>query len=127
MKQYNIYAGLNGSFGGASYQYTTLADSFEEAEYEAFEAACDKFESMASLHDIGDEEACIEEYCQDNGLERDELDEEDLKIIDETYLEERDSWLDYRAVLTEEDDIDEDDLILGYIVEDDSSDQTDSK
>ena len=127
MKQYNIYAGLNGSFGEASYQYTTLADSFEEAEHEAFEAACDEFESMAGFHGLVDEETCIEEYCQDNGLERNELDEEDLEIIDETYLEERESWLDYRAVLTEEDDIDEDNLILGYIVEDDSSDQTDSK
>ena len=127
MKQYNIYAGLNGSFGGASYQYTTLADSFEEAEQEAFEAACDEFESMAGLHGLVDEEACIEEYCQNNGLERNELDEEDLEIIDEIYLGERENWLDYRAVLTEEDDIDKDDLILGYIVEDDSSNQTNSK
>lgn len=127
MKQYNIYAGLNGNFGGASYQYTTLADSFEKAEYEAFEAACNEFESMAGLYGLVDEEACIKEYCQDNGLKRDELDKEDLKIIDETYLEERESWLDYRAILTEEDNIDKDDLILGYIVEDDSSDQTDSK
>ena len=127
MKQYNIYAGLNGSFGGAFYQYTILADSFEGAEHEAFEAACDEFESIAGLHGLMNEEACIEEYCQDNGLERNELDEEDLAIIDETYLEERESWFDYKAVLTEEDDIDKDDLILGYIVEDDSSDQTDSK
>lgn len=127
MKQYNIYAGLNGSFGGASYQYTTLADSIEEAEHEAFEAARDEFESMAGLHGLVDEEACIEEYCQDNGLRRDELDEDDLAIIDETYVDERESWIDYRAVLTEEDDIDKDDLILGYIVEDDSPDQTDSK
>ena len=127
MKQYNIYAGLNGSFGGASYQYTTLAESYEEAEQEAYEAACDEYESMAGLHGLYDIEDCIEEYCSENNLERDELDEEDLAIVDETYIEERENWLDYKAVLTEEDNIGEDDLILGYIVEDDSPDQTNSK
>lgn len=127
MKQYNIYAGLNGSFGGASYQYTTLAESYEEAEQEAYEAACDKYEFMAGFLDLYDAEDCIEEYCSENNLERDELDEKDLVIVYETYIEKRENWLDYKAVLTEEDNIGKDNLILDYIVEDDSSDQTNSK
>ena len=127
MKQYNIYAGLGGSFGGASYQYTILANSLEEAKNEAWEAACDEFESIAGSHGLYDEENCIEEYCLSNNLSRDELDEKDLAVINELYLEERDSWIRFNAVLTEEDNIDKDDLILGYIVEDDSSNQTNSK
>ena len=82
---------------------------------------------MAGLHGLYNAEDCIEEYCSENNLERDELDEEDLAIVDETYIEERENWLDYKAVLTEEDNIGEDNLILSYIVEDDSPNQTNSK
>ena len=32
LKEYNIYSGLGGGFGGASYQYTTLCESAEDAE-----------------------------------------------------------------------------------------------
>lgn len=39
MKQYNIYSGLGGSFGGANYQYTGLYETEEEAEDDAFQAA----------------------------------------------------------------------------------------
>lgn len=127
MKQYNIYAGLGGSFGGASYQYTTLAGTREEAEDEAFEVACEEYESMAGLHGLRDMDSCTEEYCLDNNLDQEELDEEDLDIIEEAYIEEREGWLCYNVVPTEEDTIDKDDLILGYVIEDDSVNQTYSK
>lgn len=32
MNDYNIYAGIGGSFGKAKYQFTTLCESLEEAE-----------------------------------------------------------------------------------------------
>lgn len=127
MKQYNIYAGLGGSFGGAQYQYTTLADSLEEAEHEAWEVSCEEYEQYAGLHGLLDEDDCIDEYCRESGLDSDELDEDDYAIINDTYQEERESWIEYRAVLTEEDNIDKDDLILGYVIEDDSANQTSSK
>lgn len=103
MKQYNIYVRLNGGSGEVSYQCTTLAKSYDEQE--AYEVTCDECESMARL----------------DGLE------EDLAIIDETYIKELESWIDYKAVLTKEDNIEEDDLTLIYIIENGSFSKIDRK
>ena len=46
-----------------------------------------------------------------------EYTDEDYEAI---YNEEREAWLDYYAVLTSEDDLDESELILDYIVEDEA-------
>lgn len=127
MKQYNIYAGLEGKFGGAFYQYTTIANSLEAAKHEAWEVACEEFESMEGSHGLHSKKDYIEEYCLNNDLNCNDLDKEDLVAIVESYLEERNRWICFDAVLTEEDDIDKEDLILSYIVEDDSSSQTDSE
>lgn len=127
MKQYNIYAGLGGNFGGAYYQYTTLANSLKEAQHEAWEAAYNQFNLMEGCHNFYNEENFIKEYCLNNNRNRDELKNVDLAIIEELYSDELDKWLCFDAILTEEDNIDKDNLILGYIVEDDSSNQTGSK
>jgi hypothetical protein len=46
-----------------------------------------------------------------------EYTDEDYEAI---YSEERESWLDYYAILTSEDDLDESELILDYVVEDEA-------
>lgn len=127
MKQYNIYVILNRGSGEVSYQCTTLAKSYDEAEQETYEAACDKCESIARLYGLYDAEDCIDKYCSGNNLECNELDEEDLAIIDETYVKELESWIDYKAVLTKEDNIEEDDLTLIYIIENGSFSKIDRK
>lgn len=127
MKQYNIYSGLGGSFGGANYQYTTLCETLEEAQGVAFEGACEDYEQYAGLHGLPGWEDATCEYCRDNNLSEDELTDEDSQEIEEYYNEARESWLEYYAVATDEDDIDQNDLIIGYIVEDDSPSQADSK
>lgn len=127
MKQYNIYAGLGGSFGGANYQFTTLCETEDEALGEAFESACEEYEQYSGLHGLPGWEDAVHEYCENNNLSEDELTDEDSQEIEECYNDTRESWLDYYVVATDKDGIDQNDLIIGYTVEDDSSSQTDSK
>lgn len=129
MKQYNIYAGLGGSFGGANYQYTTLCETEDEALDEAYKCACEEYEQYEGLYELPSWEDATREYCEELGISQEELkdtDEESL-AIEEYYNETRENWLAYHIVPTEEDDIDQEDLILGYVFEDDSSSQTDSE
>lgn len=45
MKQFNIYAGLGGGFGGASYRGTGEFKSLADAEQEAYELAIEEYQS----------------------------------------------------------------------------------
>lgn len=129
MKQYNIYAGLGGGFGGANYQYTTLCETEDEALDEAYERACEEYEQYEGLHGLPGWEDATREYCEELGISQEELEDtdEEFLAIGEYYNEARENWLAYHIVPTEEDDIDQEDLILGYVFEDDSSSQTDSE
>ena len=100
--KYNIYAGLGGSFGGATYQGTGDFSSIEYAEEMAYQFAVEEYEMYEGYHgirswtDIADEE----------GLDY----EEDEDEINEIYEDERGSWMEYYAVLTEEDTLEEEDM-----------------
>lgn len=96
MKKFNIYAGLGGSFGGASYQGTGDFKSLADAENEAYQLAVEEYESYSGCHGLlswGD-------VADENGLDY----TEDSAEIDELYIEEMESWLDYYAVLADEDE-----------------------
>ena len=96
MKKFNIYAGLGGSFGGASYQGTGDFKSLADAENEAYQLAVEEYESYSGCHGLlswGD-------VADENGLDY----TEDFAEIDELYIEEMESWLDYYAVLADEDE-----------------------
>ena len=130
MKQYNIYSGLGGSFGGAQYQFTGLYETQEEAEDDAFQSACENYEQYEGLHGLPGWGDAVEAYCNSLGIDPDDFDEDDdeaLQEVEEYYDEARESWLSYYAVPTDEDSIDQDDLIIGYILEDDSASQADSE
>lgn len=102
--KYNIYAGLNGGFGGATYQHTEDFDNINEATDVAYQIACEEYDAHAGNHGLkswGD--IAVEEG----------LDEEDDELeIDEIYAEARESWIEYYAVLTEEDDLEESEILL---------------
>lgn len=96
MQKYNVYAGLGGSFGGATYQGTGDFRSLADAEQYAYELAVEEYESYGGCHGLLD----WSDVADDNGLDYNE----DSAEIDELYIEEMESWLDYYAILTSEDE-----------------------
>lgn len=114
-KKYNIYAGLSGGFGGATYQYTGLFNSQEEADNEAYQRACEEYDSYSESHGLltyeEAEEQAINEGCSPGT--------KDFEIyISEVFQEDIEKWVDYYAILTSEDtETPEDDLIRDYIIE----------
>lgn len=122
-KEYNIYAGLGGGFGGAKYQYTGLYDSPEKAEEDAYTAAYEEYESYSGYHGL----LTYEEALETARNEHPDKSEEELQdYIDELFTDDKENWMEYYAVLTSEDtDTSEDDLIRDYIIEDgDDSSET---
>lgn len=97
MIAYNIYL-------DNKYQYTTATKSLEEAE---FEAICLEHPDIVDY---------AKDYCDRHVLEYNDLDSEDFQTIAYDYLIDYDlENLSFRVIETTEDDIDNDDLILGYI------------
>lgn len=108
-KEYNIYAGLGGGFGGARYQYTGLFNSEEEALEEAYAVACEEYEAYEGTGGIMTYEDALKEA------------EGDESIANEILEQEKDDWISYEVALTSEDGIPEDFLIRDHIIEDGDS------
>jgi hypothetical protein len=102
--KYNIYAGLGGSFGGATYQGTGEFKSEEDASEVAYDIAREEYESYEGYHGILD----WHDIAEANDLDPD--DEDNYDEISELYNEEVESWIEYYAVLTEEDDLEEEEM-----------------
>lgn len=120
MKEYNIYAGLGGGFGGKKYLYTSLFESQEEADNEAYYAAKEEYESYEGTYDgVNTFEDAMNEALDENP----EYTEEELEdIANEIYNGYVDDWTEYCAIPTDEDDsLDEEDLIRDYVIEDDNN------
>ena len=77
--KYNIYAGLGGSFGGATYRGTGDFKSRETAEQAAYEAAVEEYEMYEGSHGILD----WNDVAENNNLDPD--DENNESEIDEFY------------------------------------------
>lgn len=84
MPKYRIYAGLGGGFGGAEYIETSEFQDEEQAMLYAWEAAMEVYDGYAGMYGISSYEELAEEY-PDYG------DDE----LEDMYLEEAESWLDY--------------------------------
>ena len=100
--KYNIYAGLGGSFGGATYQGTGDFSSLASAEEMAYQCAVEEYEMWEGTHGIRSWADIADEECLDY--------EEDEYEINEMYEDEKESWMTYYAVLTEEDTLKEEDM-----------------
>lgn len=107
MTEYNIYAGLGGGFGGAHYQFTGLYESEDAAKDEAYEIACEEYDSYGGHHGL----RTVDEI----------MDEEDVNSpeeAEEIYIQEREDWIEYYVVLTSEDkEVSEDEIVRDYIIE----------
>ena len=99
--KYNIYAGLGGSFGGAQYRGTGEFENFDDAEDYAYRTAVEDYESYEGYYGI----LSWYDVAQENELDPDNPDDEEE--INELYCIEKEDWIDYYAVLFEEDDLDE--------------------
>lgn len=94
--KYNIYAGLGGSFGGATYQGTGEFDDVDSAVDYAYEIAVEEYQSYEGYHGI------LDWY---DVAEQEELDPEtESDSIDQAYADEIENWIEYYAVLMEEDE-----------------------
>jgi hypothetical protein len=127
MKQYNIYAGLKNGFGGAQYQFTDLCENKDEAENEAYAIACGEYDSYQELHGLYSWEDAQRDFCNENGIDPENCDENSFDAIQEYYEDAREEWLDYYVISTDEDDIDQEDLIIGYLIDNGNSSQTTSE
>lgn len=107
LREYNIYAGLGGSFGGASYYSTILAESEDEACDYAYELAVNTYHDYEGEHGVPSWQECAKEldYNPEN------LSEEEEDEVDEVYSDSIESWIAYKVVLTSEDNIPEDELV----------------
>lgn len=86
-KEFKIFAGLSGAFGGASYQ--GLFKGTEEQAYQhAWELACEEFEQYEGLHGLPSYGEILEEFEED-GLDNAE------DAAWEAFQEERELWLAY--------------------------------
>ena len=85
--EYQIRYGLSGGFGGCQRKEWEDCDSETEnkAVQEAWERACEEYDSYAGLHGLRDTEQIIEE----DGVSAEEA--------QEIYVEEREGWLDYEV------------------------------
>lgn len=124
MALYNLYAGLGGGFGGSSLVATDEYESLDAASSAAYELAIEEYQGMEGLHGVLSREECAIQILVQEGLIDNECEEYNEEIhgrmIEENDLEEEvqtmydneiESWIDYHAVLAEEDEEVEDDEI----------------
>jgi hypothetical protein len=93
--KYNIYAGLGGSFGGASFEGIYEFTSIEEAERAAYNMAFEEYESYGGMHGLLDWDG-VREDLEESGFLDDTISENEIEdIINNRYIEWVESWLDY--------------------------------
>lgn len=106
MKKFNIYAGMGGSFGGATYQCTVEAEDEGEALKYAYQLAEEEYQSYEGHHGILSWEDC-EEDLRDSGMLEDLTENEYEDIINEHYINEIESWIEYYVAESADEDEEE--------------------
>lgn len=97
MAKFEIYAGLNGGFGGAKFEGIYEFNDIDEAEQFAYEKAIEEYESYGGMHGLLDYEGAYED-CEESGWIEEGMTEDEIhNLVKEHYRDYRDGWLDYSA------------------------------
>lgn len=83
MPKFKIQWGLGGGFGGLGECEIIEAENEDAASVEAWQNACEEYDSMVGMHGL----RSVEEIMEEEGFS-----EYDAQM---TYADERESWLDY--------------------------------
>ena len=98
--KYNLYAGLNGGFGGANLVFKGAEyNDIKEATKAAYEYAVEEYQSYEGYHGLTSYND-IKENPEDYGLDENP----EAEDVDEVYTEEVENWIEYYAIPTAEDD-----------------------
>ena len=96
---YKIYAGLNGSFGGAIFQGVYEFASQKEADKFAYDLAVEEYESYGGNHGLLDWDGVYEDLLESEWIEPGAQSEAEIEgIVDDAYIEQMEGWLEYKAV-----------------------------
>ena len=90
---YDIYAGLGGGFGGATFQVTEEHQDKDWATKAAYDLAVEIYQSYEGMHGILCWDECKEILKEEYG--ESEITDED---VDDYYREEVEGWIEYYTV-----------------------------
>ena len=110
MTKYNLYAGLTST----NYKGTIECTNLDAALDYAYALAIEEYESYAGLHGIPSWEELEQEVRDMYAAEIDagEYDEEDIhSMTQDSWNESVESWIQYEAIPTDKDDIEDIELI----------------
>ena len=94
MRKFKLYAGLGGSFGGATFQEVRECRDEQEAEQAAYDLAIEEYESYGGLHGLLDYEGCYEDLKESDMF--DTIDENEIDdMVTAHYYAYMESWLEY--------------------------------
>ena len=94
MRKFKLYAGLGGSFGGATLQGIYEYRNAREAEQAAYQLAVEEYESYGGMHGLLDYNDCYEDLKESNMF--DAIDENEIDdMVTAHYFAYMESWLEY--------------------------------
>lgn len=99
MQKYEIYAGMGGGFGGAQLHGIYEFSSAQEAERYAYDLAFDEYQSYEGSHGILSWDEVYEDCLASEWIEPGAQSEAEIEcIVDDAYLEQVESWIEWRAI-----------------------------
>ena len=92
MPLFDLYAGMAGGFGGASYCGTYEYDTIDEAVNDAYQMAIDEYQSYEGSYGVLSWEDCREDLIE--SFPEDDITDDD---VDQHYREAQEGWIEWWA------------------------------